>query len=83
MSRLYGLILDLDGVIADTEKLNARVTAYTFCLKLLKADASYSVTLPLYVRVNYKILSTFTSPGTNQKYLTYGVKLAHIEDFNE
>ncbi len=30
MSRLYGLIFDVDGVIADTETLNARVTARVF-----------------------------------------------------
>jgi len=30
MSRLYGLIFDVDGVIADTEALNARVTARVF-----------------------------------------------------
>lgn len=30
MSRLYGLIFDVDGVIADTEALNARVTIRVF-----------------------------------------------------
>lgn len=30
MSRLYGLIFDVDGIIADTEALNARVTARVF-----------------------------------------------------
>lgn len=30
MSRLYGLIFDVDGVIADTEALNAKVTARVF-----------------------------------------------------
>jgi HAD superfamily hydrolase (TIGR01509 family) len=30
MIRLYGLIFDVDGVIADTETLNARVTARVF-----------------------------------------------------
>ena len=30
MSKLYGLIFDVDGVIADTETLNARVTARVF-----------------------------------------------------
>ena len=30
MSRLYGLIFDVDGVIADTETLNARVTTRVF-----------------------------------------------------
>jgi len=30
MSRLYGLIFDVDGVIADTEALNARVTTRVF-----------------------------------------------------
>jgi len=30
MSRLYGLIFDVDGVIADTEALNARATARVF-----------------------------------------------------
>jgi len=30
MARLYGLIFDVDGVIADTEPVNARVTIRVF-----------------------------------------------------